>query len=160
MCPRRPRRWLHSLATVLLLYGVGTAAAVVDEVDNRSAIYPGDLLLGGLFPLRGRGQFGNCSELHVHGLFALEALHFSLDRVNVRLGSQCGFTLGSVSLDTCASPTVGLYQVSPLFALAAFESATRWGATIVCPTTVVSDSSRALIRMDCVYRRFSLLCRR
>uniref|UniRef100_A0A914WBF6 G-protein coupled receptors family 3 profile domain-containing protein n=1 Tax=Plectus sambesii TaxID=2011161 RepID=A0A914WBF6_9BILA len=106
----RSRRWLHSLAAALLLWGVGTAAAIVDELDNRSAVYPGDLLLGGMFPLRGRGEFGNCSEFNVHGLFALEALHFSLDKVNARLKSQCGFSLGSVSLDTCASPTVGLYQ--------------------------------------------------
>lgn len=106
-------RWLHGIIG-LLLYGLGTTAraAVGDEADRRSALYKGDLYLGGLFPLRGRGQYGNCSEFHVHGLVALEAFHFSLDQVNRHLQQCCNFSLGAVSLDTCANPTVGLYQVS------------------------------------------------
>lgn len=77
--------------------------------------YPGDLLIGGLFPVHQIGGNGGCStEMAMDGFFGLEAFLYSLDKMNKDLKATVGFTLGAVVFDTCSSERHALVKVRPL----------------------------------------------
>uniref|UniRef100_A0A8C7EAF2 Glutamate metabotropic receptor 4 n=1 Tax=Nothoprocta perdicaria TaxID=30464 RepID=A0A8C7EAF2_NOTPE len=72
----------------------------------------GDLTLGGLFPVHGRGAEGKaCGELKKEkGIHRLEAMLFALDRINNDPELLPNITLGARILDTCSRDTHALEQ--------------------------------------------------
>ncbi|EHB06976.1 Metabotropic glutamate receptor 4 [Heterocephalus glaber] len=72
----------------------------------------GDLTLGGLFPVHGRGSEGKaCGELKKEkGIHRLEAMLFALDRINNDPDLLPNITLGARILDTCSRDTHALEQ--------------------------------------------------
>uniref|UniRef100_A0A670YZX2 G-protein coupled receptors family 3 profile domain-containing protein n=1 Tax=Pseudonaja textilis TaxID=8673 RepID=A0A670YZX2_PSETE len=72
----------------------------------------GDITLGGLFPVHGRGSEGKaCGELKKEkGIHRLEAMLFALDRINNDPELLPNITLGARILDTCSRDTHALEQ--------------------------------------------------
>lgn len=72
----------------------------------------GDITLGGLFPVHGRGVEGKaCGELKKEkGIHRLEAMLFALDRINNDPDLLPNITLGARILDTCSRDTHALEQ--------------------------------------------------
>ncbi|KFQ38957.1 Metabotropic glutamate receptor 4, partial [Mesitornis unicolor] len=72
----------------------------------------GDITLGGLFPVHGRGVEGKaCGELKKEkGIHRLEAMLFALDRINNDPDLLPNITLGARILDTCSRDTPALEQ--------------------------------------------------
>lgn len=72
----------------------------------------GDITLGGLFPVHGRGAEGKaCGELKKEkGIHRLEAMLFALDRINNDPDLLPNITLGARILDTCSRDTHALEQ--------------------------------------------------
>lgn len=72
----------------------------------------GDLILGGLFPVHGRGSDGRaCGELKKEkGIHRLEAMLYALDRINADPDLLPNITLGARILDTCSRDTHALEQ--------------------------------------------------
>uniref|UniRef100_A0A8C4VPL2 Glutamate metabotropic receptor 4 n=1 Tax=Gopherus evgoodei TaxID=1825980 RepID=A0A8C4VPL2_9SAUR len=72
----------------------------------------GDITLGGLFPVHGRGAEGKaCGELKKEkGIHRLEAMLFALDRINNDHDLLPNITLGARILDTCSRDTHALEQ--------------------------------------------------
>ncbi|XP_074188915.1 metabotropic glutamate receptor 4 isoform X2 [Rhinolophus sinicus] len=72
----------------------------------------GDITLGGLFPVHGRGSEGKaCGELKKEkGIHRLEAMLFALDRINNDPDLLPNVTLGARILDTCSRDTHALEQ--------------------------------------------------
>lgn len=72
----------------------------------------GDITLGGLFPVHGRGAEGKaCGELKKEkGIHRLEAMLFALDRINSDPDLLPNITLGARILDTCSRDTHALEQ--------------------------------------------------
>ncbi|XP_053562826.1 metabotropic glutamate receptor 4 [Bombina bombina] len=72
----------------------------------------GDIILGGLFPVHGRGSDGRaCGELKKEkGIHRLEAMLYALDRINADSDLLPNITLGARVLDTCSRDTHALEQ--------------------------------------------------
>ncbi|KAG8451035.1 hypothetical protein GDO86_003350 [Hymenochirus boettgeri] len=72
----------------------------------------GDIILGGLFPVHGRGSDGRaCGELKKEkGIHRLEAMLYALDRINTDNNLLPNITLGARILDTCSRDTHALEQ--------------------------------------------------
>uniref|UniRef100_A0A8C5HFI3 Metabotropic glutamate receptor 6-like n=1 Tax=Gouania willdenowi TaxID=441366 RepID=A0A8C5HFI3_GOUWI len=73
---------------------------------------PGDITLGGLFPVHARGPHGRaCGELKKEkGIHRMEAMLYALDQINSDPGLLPNITLGARILDTCSRDTYALEQ--------------------------------------------------
>ena len=62
--------------------------SLVSSLPSQYLTYPGDVMLGGLFPIHKRGEAGPCGAIQDEdGIQPLEALLFTLDEIN-RLKNQ------------------------------------------------------------------------
>ncbi|CAJ1085690.1 glutamate receptor%2C metabotropic 6a [Xyrichtys novacula] len=73
---------------------------------------PGDITLGGLFPIHARGPHGlPCGELKKEkGIHRMEAMLYALDQINSDPELLPNITLGARILDTCSRDTYALEQ--------------------------------------------------
>uniref|UniRef100_A0A3B4ZNL9 Receptor ligand binding region domain-containing protein n=1 Tax=Stegastes partitus TaxID=144197 RepID=A0A3B4ZNL9_9TELE len=73
---------------------------------------PGDITLGGLFPIHARGPHGlPCGELKKEkGIHRMEAMLYALDQINSDAELLPNITLGVRILDTCSRDTYALEQ--------------------------------------------------
>lgn len=73
---------------------------------------PGDITLGGLFPIHARGPHGlPCGELKKEkGIHRMEAMLYALDQINNDSELLPNITLGARILDTCSRDTYALEQ--------------------------------------------------
>lgn len=72
---------------------------------------PGDIILGGLFPVHHRSGHSGCGALNgERGIQRLEAMLFALDRINQDPSLLNGISLGATILDTCSSGEHALKQ--------------------------------------------------
>ncbi|KAK2711818.1 hypothetical protein QYM36_012822, partial [Artemia franciscana] len=78
-------------------------------VDSLSIKLPGDVILGGLFPVHDKGEKNNyCStKVYDRGLQRAEAMLFAIDEINKR-GMIPGIVLGASIFDTCSRDTYAL----------------------------------------------------
>ncbi|XP_076640477.1 metabotropic glutamate receptor 6 [Colletes latitarsis] len=72
----------------------------------------GDIVLGGLFPIHRRGSDGgSCGEIQLEdGIQPLEAMLYTLGRVNDDRNILPGIRLGVLAFDTCDNPSYALEQ--------------------------------------------------
>ncbi|CAB3384730.1 Hypothetical predicted protein [Cloeon dipterum] len=91
------------------------SAVVADEVEGavwpvkREAVVEGDLVLGGLMMVHEREDSITCGPIMPQGgVQALEAMLYTVDRVNEDRDFLPGFTLGAYVLDDCDKDTYGL----------------------------------------------------
>lgn len=72
---------------------------------------PGDIVLGGLFPIHEKGERTRCGKINKdRGIQRLEAMLFAIDRINQDPTLLNGIKLGATILDTCASDSYALNQ--------------------------------------------------
>lgn len=72
---------------------------------------PGDLILGGLFPVHGKGDLVSCGpNVYNRGVQRIEAMLYAIDRINMDNNLLPNITLGVHILDTCSRDTYALNQ--------------------------------------------------
>lgn len=97
--------------TVLLLSLLHLSAAITAQPDALSVTQPGDIMLGGLFPIHEKGEKSPCGhKVYYRGLQRLEAMMFAIDTINADKNILPGLTLGVNILDTCSRDTYALNQ--------------------------------------------------
>ncbi|XP_051282644.1 glutamate receptor, metabotropic 6a isoform X1 [Dicentrarchus labrax] len=114
-----PTRHQSSLWPRLLLYvwlwiggQVVQVSASHQQFHPHSIKIPGDITLGGLFPVHSRGPHGlPCGELKKEkGIHRMEAMLYALDQINSDPELLPNITLGARILDTCSRDTYALEQ--------------------------------------------------
>ncbi|ACY70470.1 metabotropic glutamate receptor [Drosophila virilis] len=90
------------------LAGAGSSQAH----DTVSVSLPGDIILGGLFPVHEKGEGAPpCGpKVYNRGVQRLEAMLYAIDRVNNDTNILPGITIGVHILDTCSRDTYALNQ--------------------------------------------------
>ncbi|KAH8255081.1 hypothetical protein KR038_010514, partial [Drosophila bunnanda] len=79
--------------------------------DTVSVSLPGDIVLGGLFPVHEKGDGAPCGpKVYNRGVQRLEAMLYAIDRVNNDSNILPGITIGVHILDTCSRDTYALNQ--------------------------------------------------
>ncbi|XP_044251282.1 metabotropic glutamate receptor [Drosophila takahashii] len=79
--------------------------------DTVSVSLPGDIILGGLFPVHEKGEGAPCGpKVYNRGVQRLEAMLYAIDRVNNDSNILPGITIGVHILDTCSRDTYALNQ--------------------------------------------------
>jgi len=79
--------------------------------DTVSVSLPGDIILGGLFPVHEKGDGAPCGpKVYNRGVQRLEAMLYAVDRVNNDSTILPGITIGVHILDTCSRDTYALNQ--------------------------------------------------
>ncbi|KAH8309912.1 hypothetical protein KR059_003996, partial [Drosophila kikkawai] len=79
--------------------------------DTVSVSLPGDIVLGGLFPVHEKGEGAPCGpKVYNRGVQRLEAMLYAIDRVNNDSNILPGITIGVHILDTCSRDTYALNQ--------------------------------------------------
>uniref|UniRef100_A0A914DR92 G-protein coupled receptors family 3 profile domain-containing protein n=1 Tax=Acrobeloides nanus TaxID=290746 RepID=A0A914DR92_9BILA len=74
---------------------------------------PGDLIIGGVFPVHGKSnQPGQpCGEIfETRGIHRVEAMLYALDMINAQTDFLRGYKLGALILDSCSNPAYALNQ--------------------------------------------------
>lgn len=72
---------------------------------------PGDIIIGGLFPVHHRTGRSGCGPINgERGVQRLEAMLFALDRINQDPSLLNGISLGAAILDTCSSSEYAVRQ--------------------------------------------------
>lgn len=101
---------------LLLWFWIGgrevQVGAFHQHLHPRSIKIPGEITLGGLFPIHARGPHGlPCGELKKEkGIHRMEAMLYALDQVNSDPELLPNITLGARILDTCSRDTYALEQ--------------------------------------------------
>lgn len=86
------------------------ALTVLDSQGAQIDI-PGDIIIGGLFPVHHRSGRSGCGAINgERGIQRLEAMLFALDRINQDPSLLGGISLGAKILDTCSSGEHALKQ--------------------------------------------------
>ncbi|XP_056628806.1 glutamate receptor, metabotropic 6a isoform X2 [Triplophysa dalaica] len=82
------------------------------QTHPHSIKIPGDITLGGLFPVHARGPAGvACGEIKKEkGIHRMEAMLYALDQINSDPELLPNITLGARILDTCSRDTYALEQ--------------------------------------------------
>ncbi|KAA0714351.1 Metabotropic glutamate receptor 7 [Triplophysa tibetana] len=82
------------------------------QLHPHSIKIPGDITLGGLFPVHARGPAGvPCGEIKKEkGIHRMEAMLYALDQINSDPELLPNITLGARILDTCSRDTYALEQ--------------------------------------------------
>ncbi|CAF1479223.1 unnamed protein product [Adineta steineri] len=117
---------------VLLLFFLETSSAATGRFGRR----PGDVILGGLFPVHEYGSprepCGAISEFR--GIQRLEAMLFAIEQINNDKHLLPGIKLGALILDTCSDDNYALEQ-SLRFVRSRLTS-----GTCTCINTSISES--------------------
>ncbi|XP_023289799.1 metabotropic glutamate receptor [Orussus abietinus] len=107
-------RPLASLAVILELLLL--TISPIDEVrcripaEREAVVIPGDIVLGGLFPVHEKGGSTCGPKIYNRGVQRLEAMLFAVDQINQQREILPGITLGVHILDTCSRDTYALNQ--------------------------------------------------
>lgn len=105
--------WLMGIISGLLLCTVCGLATDNIPIDQPVAVsVPGDIILGGLFPVHTKGGDKTpCgSQIYHRGVQRLEAMMFAIDNINKDSNLLPNVTLGVHILDTCSRDTYALNQ--------------------------------------------------
>lgn len=81
------------------------------SLQDAAVIVPGDIILGGLFPIHEKGEKSPCGPKVYHrGIQRLEAMMFAVDSINRNPDILPNISLGVNILDTCSRDTYALNQ--------------------------------------------------
>ncbi|XP_074057971.1 metabotropic glutamate receptor 6 [Macrotis lagotis] len=102
----------HRVLYLLLLLLRALTCIVAQRTGGEAVRLPGDVMLGGLFPVHARGAAGAaCGPVKKEqGVHRLEAMLYALDRINADPSLLPGVRLGARLLDTCSRDTHALEQ--------------------------------------------------
>ncbi|XP_076662884.1 metabotropic glutamate receptor 6 isoform X2 [Andrena cerasifolii] len=104
---------IRSLLEIALALTLGLGLADKRTNGDSPATYAnvtGDIVLGGLFPIHRRGSGGeSCGEIQVEdGIQPLEAMLYTVGRINDDPTILPGIRLGALAFDTCDNPSYAL----------------------------------------------------
>ncbi|KAF7267002.1 hypothetical protein GWI33_019708 [Rhynchophorus ferrugineus] len=81
------------------------------EAIQASTTVPGDIIIGGLFPVHEKGEKSPCGHKIYHrGIQRMEAMMFAIDRINADPNILPNITIGAHIIDTCSRDTYALNQ--------------------------------------------------
>ena len=104
----RRRHGFHCLHIIICLIFYAPSALANKNYVNAVHI-PGNITLGGLFPIHSQDKNGKCTSINgVLGIQRLEAMLFALQRINKEGIILPGIKLGLSAFDTCSSETTAL----------------------------------------------------
>lgn len=99
------------LLLVVLLSARRLTTVVESRVHSEAVLIPGDIVLGGLFPVHEKGGGTACGpNIYHRGVQRLEAMLFAVDQINRDNTILPDITLGVHILDTCGRDTYALNQ--------------------------------------------------
>lgn len=78
--------------------------------EREAVLIPGDIVLGGLFPVHEKGGSSCGPKIYNRGVQRLEAMLFAVDQINEQNDILPGIALGVHILDTCSRDTHALNQ--------------------------------------------------
>ncbi|XP_054719019.1 metabotropic glutamate receptor 3-like [Uloborus diversus] len=89
---------------------VATISSNMNWPIRRMSNVSGDIMLGALFPIHERNAKYECGRLQDEGILQLEALLFTVDKINSDNAILPGVKLGVLALDSCDSAAYALEQ--------------------------------------------------
>ncbi|KAI4497103.1 hypothetical protein M0802_007849 [Mischocyttarus mexicanus] len=101
------------LRTVILLMTVQQLPSISYSLlhsERESVLIPGDIVLGGLFPVHEKGSSACGPNVYNRGVQRLEAMLFAVDQINRESRILPDIMLGVHILDTCGRDTYALNQ--------------------------------------------------
>ncbi|XP_054165125.1 metabotropic glutamate receptor 3-like, partial [Oppia nitens] len=101
---------VFNMFLVPLLPFVATMGAGFQWPIQRFLNFSGDILLGAMFPIHERHQRWECGRLQDEGLQQLEALIYTIKKINSDKKLLPGIKLGLLALDSCDSTAYALEQ--------------------------------------------------
>lgn len=106
-----PSTMWHSFVWILWVW-ISRASTAHQHSHPHSIKIPGDITLGGLFPVHAKGPSGlPCGEIKKEkGIHRMEAMLYALDQINSDPDLLPNITLGARILDTCSRDTYALEQ--------------------------------------------------
>ncbi|XP_076222677.1 metabotropic Glutamate Receptor [Nomia melanderi] len=99
--------------TLLLLMSLHQLPLVAQSKlhsEREAVLIPGDIVLGGLFPVHEKGSASCGPNVYNRGVQRLEAMLFAVDQINSNKKMLPGIVLGVHILDTCGRDTYALNQ--------------------------------------------------
>lgn len=104
--------WPFPLVILSLLRSSTVSVVQSRAAHSEAVLIPGDIVLGGLFPVHEKGGGTNACGPNVYhrGVQRLEAMMFAVDQINRENAILPGIILGVHILDTCGRDTYALNQ--------------------------------------------------
>ncbi|KAK0179971.1 hypothetical protein PV327_005663 [Microctonus hyperodae] len=98
--------------TIFLLLIFLQCNQVISKIhsEREMILIPGDIVLGGLFPVHEKGDVTCGPKVYHRGVQRLEAMLFAVDQINREQKILPGISLGVHILDTCSRDTYALNQ--------------------------------------------------
>ena len=115
---------MSSAIYIFSLLAVATSTTP-DPVKIYNISTPGDIILGGLFPVHKEGKKENvCGVFNeIPGYQYMEAMRYAVQKINNRSDLLPGIKLGTIIYDTCRSPTISADRTKDFIQLTLSESA-------------------------------------
>lgn len=96
---------------ILFFYFICNFYFIIFCYDAKSVQLPGDIILGGLFPVHEKGENTPCGpKIYNRGVQRLEAMLYAVDKVNNDTQLLPNIKIGVQILDTCSRDTYALNQ--------------------------------------------------
>lgn len=99
------------LALLVSLQQLSVASQTKGHSEREAVLIPGDIVLGGLFPVHEKGGASCGPNVYNRGVQRLEAMLFAVDQINKDRKMLPDITLGVHILDTCGRDTYALNQI-------------------------------------------------
>ena len=122
-------------------WSVGVLVGMVGATSSQYLTNPGDIMLGGLFPIHKQGEHGlTCGGIQDEdGIQPLEALLFTLDEINADSLLLPNIKLGVIVLDTCDNPLHGAEQVVDLLQGFMYRKVKTLHSDVVCSNNTIKN---------------------
>lgn len=104
------RSLIHTVILLMTLQQLPSISRSRIHSERESVLIPGDIVLGGLFPVHEKGGSACGPNVYNRGVQRLEAMLFAVDEINKETKILPGIMLGVHILDTCGRDTYALNQ--------------------------------------------------
>ncbi|KAG7207808.1 hypothetical protein KM043_009411 [Ampulex compressa] len=101
---------IRMLVLLVSFHQLPVATRSKPHSEREAVLIPGDIVLGGLFPVHEKGGTSCGPNVYNRGVQRLEAMLFAIDQINKEKLILPGIALGVHILDTCGRDTYALNQ--------------------------------------------------
>ncbi|KAK1136761.1 hypothetical protein K0M31_001298 [Melipona bicolor] len=101
---------VQMLVLLVSLHQLSVVSQSKAQSEREAVLIPGDIVLGGLFPVHEKGGASCGPNVYNRGVQRLEAMLFAVDQINRDKKILPDITLGVHILDTCGRDTYALNQ--------------------------------------------------
>lgn len=138
------------LITLYLCCTIQQFSCIGHEIDQK-----GDIMLGGIFPIREKGNDGDCKgQVDPDGALVAEAMLFAIDQINknntllVQNGTKK--MLGAYIRDSCSSPQQGIKKAVEFTSVYNGQNSDVKGLIVIDNPNVVIPVTNFLLKFDVV----------